>query len=324
MQTETIITHRGRRVEQLPLLYTGRVFKQTGDTEGCPLSGISRRMGKNTIPFWRNEVTDIYERILSLKEAGKGGVLVTVVERRGSTPSEPGMKMLVTTDGNTYGTVGGGTLENHAIEQAKQLLASRKTVLQKYSLDDAALDEDAVSLPMVCGGSVTLFYESIGTGLSVFIFGAGHVGGALAGILAMLGYTPTVIDSRKEILDPVEAAVKIPVDTYAEAGSAVRVPEGSYLVICTHSHEYDYQVLKTVYTEKWNPAYVGVVASRKKAAEIMDRLYKEVGKNIGTRFLYMPVGLDIGGRSAHEIAVSIVSEMQSVRYGKKTPHLRIT
>ncbi len=273
---------------------------------------------------WRKAaVSDIYERILLLKKSGKTGVLITVVERSGSVPADPGSKMLVTVQGETFGTVGGGSLENHAIERAKEILATRKSMLQKYSLDIGKTTDDVVSLPMVCGGNVTLFYEFLAATLLVFIFGAGHVGSALARHLSSLGYEPTVVDSRKDILDTVEGALKLPVDSYAVVSEKISVLEGSFIVIATHSHEYDYQVLKSVYTAGWHPRYIGAVASKKKAKEIMDRLYRDVGKDVDTRNLFMPVGLDIGGRSVDEIAVSIVSEMQAVRYGKEVPHLRI-
>jgi len=269
-------------------------------------------------------VSDIYERILSLKRSGKAGVLVTVVERSGSVPADPGSKMLVTVRGEAFGTVGGGSLENHAIDRAKEILATRKSLLQRYSLDSGKTTDDTICLPMVCGGNATLFYEFIAATLSVFIFGAGHVGSALIRHLSGLGYEPTVIDSREDILDTVESAHKVPVDSYTAVTEKISVPEGSFIVVATHTHEHDYQVLKCVYSAGWEPAYTGVVASKKKAKEIMDRLYGELGKVIETRNLFMPVGLDIGGRSVDEIAVSIVSEMQAVRYGKQVPHLRIT
>jgi len=269
-------------------------------------------------------VSDIYEKILSLKKSGKAGVLITVVERSGSVPADPGSKMLVTARGDTFGTVGGGSLENHAIERAKEILVSTKSLLQKYSLDSKKITDDTVSLPMVCGGNVTLFYEFLAATLSVFIFGAGHVGNALVRHLSSLGYEPTVIDSRKDILDTVEGALRVPVDSYTAVGEKISVPEGSFIVIATHSHGSDYEVLKSVYIAGWKPGYTGVVASKKKAKEIKDRLYGEVGKDIDTRNLFIPVGLDIGGRSVDEIAVSIISEMQAVRYGKQVPHLRIT
>jgi len=267
-------------------------------------------------------VSDIYERILSLKKSGKAGVLVTVVESSGSVPADPGSKILVTAGGETFGTVGGGSLENHAIERAKEILVTQKSLLQKYSLDTAS--KDAFSLPMACGGNVTLFYEFLAATLSVFIFGAGHVGSALVRHLSSLGYEPTVIDSRKDILDTVEGALKVPVDSYTAVGEEISFPEGSFIVIATHSHGSDYEVLKNIYIAGWKPGYTGVVASKKKAKEIKDRLYGEVGKDIDTRNLFMPVGLDIGGRSVDEIAVSIISEMQAVRYGKQVPHLRTT
>ncbi len=250
-------------------------------------------------------------------------MLVTVVERSGSVPADPGSKMLVTDRGETYGTVGGGSLENHAIEKAKEVLVSQKSLLQKYSLDKGKAPKDAVSLPMICGGTVALFYEFLPAALSVFVFGAGHVGHALVGHLGSLGYTPTVVDSRKDVLDAVGGVLKVPIDSYAAVGEKISVPGGGFIVIATHTHEYDYEVLKGVYSAGWKPRYTGVVASKKKACEIMERLYKEMGKEIDTRNLFMPVGLDIGGRSVDEIAVSIISEMQAVRYGKKVPHLRI-
>ncbi len=269
-------------------------------------------------------VSDIYERILSMKKSGKAGVIITVVERSGSVPADPGSKMLVTAKGETFGTVGGGSLENHAIEKAKEILVTGKSLLQKYSLDSGKSPDDTVFLPMVCGGDVTLFYDFLAATLSAFVFGAGHVGSALVRHLSSLGYEPTVIDSRKEILDTIQGALKVSVDSYAAVSEKISVPEGGFIVVATHTHEHDYQVLKCVYSTGWKPRYTGVVASKKKAREIMDRLYKEVGNDIDTHSLFMPVGLDIGGRSVDEIAVSIISEMQAVRYGKQVPHLRIT
>jgi xanthine dehydrogenase accessory factor len=62
-----------------------------------------------------------------------------------------------------------------------------------------------------------------------------------------------------------------------------------------------------------------LIASRRKAPVMTARLKEELGKEIDLSALYSPVGLDIGGASPDEIAISIISELQAVR-NNKTGH----
>jgi xanthine dehydrogenase accessory factor len=263
---------------------------------------------------------EIYEQIIRLNRSGEAAVLVTVVDRSGSAPQDPGAKLLVTSQGNVFGTVGGGALESEAIETAKELLQKKTSGLQKYSLGKRGSPVDEVELGMMCGGSATLFYEYLGKSDCIFIFGAGHVGKALLHHLKDSGSVVTVIDSREEMLKGVEGAVTLHVEDYGEIEKKVTVSDGSYLIVATHSHDSDFDVLKCIYSSPWRPCYVGALASKKKAQAMIQKLKEEIGEGVDLQNLYMPVGLDLGGRSVDEIAVSIIAEIQSLKYKKTGLH----
>ena len=259
---------------------------------------------------------DIYEVIGNLRRSGVPCVIVTVVDRTGSAPQDPGAKLLVTLDGDITGTVGGGSLESVAIETAKEVFETQKSTLKKYSLGEHGSSVDAVELGMMCGGSATLFYEYIGKQDSVIIFGAGHVGKALLYHLKRAGVLITVVDSREEMLGQVQGAEKKLIRDYGRLTEEISVPDKSYIVVCTHSHDLDFEILKAIYTSGWKPAYVGALASSRKAATMKKKLFEKCGKETDINNLFMPVGLDIGGRSVDEIAVSIIAEIQGLKYGK--------
>jgi xanthine dehydrogenase accessory factor len=261
-------------------------------------------------------LSDIYDELLNLRQSGGSGVLVTVVDTSGSVPQDPGAKLLLTSTGDVFGTVGGGSLESEAIKTAREALKKRRSVLKQYSLGERGNSLGAVELGMICGGSATLFYEYLGATDHFYIFGAGHVGKALLYHLRSRDALITMIDSREDMLERPDGAVKIHIPDYTDILKKLTVPDGSYIIIATHSHDSDLEVLKCVYSSSWNPAYVGVIASRRKAGTMLKKLLDEVGKGIDLSNLYMPIGLDLGGRSVDEIAISIIAEIQGLKYGK--------
>lgn len=258
----------------------------------------------------------VYESIVQARQRGEGAVLITVVEAHGSTPARAGAKMLVRAGGERVGTVGGGTLEQEAAAKARELLASRGSLLLRYALteDDRALEGDPIAMP--CGGNATLFFDYIGHSHFAFIFGGGHVGHTLARALGPLPYYVTVIDYRPEIAEGLVGADRVIVADYLAALEGVPVPPGSYFIVATPSHEADYEVLRHVMEADWRPAYVGMVGSTRKVRASFDRLYQELGDAAPWDVLYSPIGLDVGGPTPNEIAISIIAEMQAVRYGK--------
>ena len=66
------------------------------------------------------------------------------------------------------------------------------------------------------------------------------------------------------------------------------------------------------------PAYIGLLSSRNKAGKLIEKLKTDLGKDIDISILHAPVGLDIGGSSIEEISISILSELQSVKYEKSS------
>ena len=261
-------------------------------------------------------MNDIYEQILHVHKSGKDAMLVTVVEREGSVPAPPGTKMLVYPDGRSIGTVGGGALEKIARRRAVELLQDRRSTLARYALGgDEVLLSGEEPTGMICGGRAALFFDYIGHGAQLVILGGGHVGQALLHHARALGFYVTSIDHRPELAASLEDAGRVLVGDYVAVLDSHPMPHGSYYVIATPSHTFDYAVLKRVMTSDWQPAYVGVIGSKAKALANAQRLAQEV-PDVNWDVLYCPVGLDIGGPSPDEIAISILAEIQALRHDK--------
>ena len=262
-------------------------------------------------------MSKVFDAMMRFKNNGESCILVTVVEKKGEGPVEVGKKMVVSETGEAFGTVGGGQIEYVARENCKTLLKKRESFMEEYSLSRGKLIEDAKTLSMVCGGIVTLFYEFIGVKNNVYIFGAGHVGQALTNVLNKMNYHITVIDERKSVYDAFTGANvkvhKLFVDYIIEDG----IKENSMIVVCTPSHEHDYNVINKVIELNIKPAYIGMLCSPEKLIDYLKTTYNLFGENVDLKNFYSPIGLDTGGGSPEEIAISIAAEMLAIGYNKE-------
>jgi len=266
---------------------------------------------------------DIYEKLIEFKQKHIDMVLVTAVEKEGEGPVEVGKKMLVVDEHTFFGTVGGGALEHYAIQKALTLIKNRHHLTEKYLLDKGKVIEDTKTLPMVCGGQVTLYYEFIGFRNHVYLFGGGHVGRALAEVLKTLQFYVIMIDERKPIVDAfVDAHEKHHmrfIDYIKEHG----IKEDSLVVVVTPSHTSDYHVINQIIEQQLKPKYVGMMCSIEKLKDYLKETYQRFGRDIDLSRFYSPIGLNLGGGSPEEIAISIASELLAIEHGKsEIKHMR--
>lgn len=187
-------------------------------------------------------------------------VRVRITGARGSTPRETGAEMIVGAGGVT-GTIGGGALEYMAIDRARQMLARGEAA----AVMDIPLGPE---IGQCCGGRVTLALDRGPAtppppGPEVLIFGAGHVGRALARALLPLPLRPRLIDSRAEELALAEGLPAtlspIPEAEIRRAGSAAA------FVVMTHDHALDFLIAAEALARS-DAAYVGMIGSRSKRA----------------------------------------------------------
>lgn len=262
---------------------------------------------------------DLFEKLSELRKQGKDVVIVTVTEKDGMGPADVGKKMLVSEGNIAYGTVGGGAIEYYAREKCKEVLLNRQSFTEKYVLIDreVKVDDGSIVLPMACGGKATLFYEFLGPKQYVYIFGAGHCGAALARVLKPLGFFTTIIDERDYVINALDDSADVKVNEgFVEYISKHGIPDGRFIVVCTPSHTNDYNVLNKILEMKIKPKYFGMLCSKKKIADYLEKSYTAHGKDIDLSNFYSPIGLQTGGDSPEEVAISIVGEILSVYYGK--------
>lgn len=260
---------------------------------------------------------NLYSRLLEYNEQKIPVIMITVVSKKGDGPVEVGKKMMVTKNGHAYGTVGGGALEYNAREYCKTLFAQGKSTLQKYLLNEGTILEDTMTLPMVCGGVVELFYEYIGAKGYVTIFGGGHCSQALLKILKTMDYHVTVIEERLDVFEQIEGADRKVNINYVDFVEAEGLSDDNYVIIATPSHKHDYQVMFKVLELKLKPKYIGMLCSKKKLANFLQETYDTFGSDVDLTNFYAPIGLNIGGGSPEEIAISIAAEMLTIEYEKK-------
>ncbi|WCR09918.1 xanthine dehydrogenase accessory protein XdhC [Paracoccus stylophorae] len=197
-------------------------------------------------------------------------IRVRVIRAQGSTPRDEGAEMFVGPD-RIEGSIGGGQLEYMAIDRARQMLESREAEAQM----DVPLGPE---IGQCCGGRVLLQLDRDGPTPQqqpdVLVFGAGHVGRALALALRPLPVNPLLIDSRPEELAQAAPGLATRLTPLPEAELRAARP-GSAVVILTHDHALDF-LLAAEALSRNDLAYVGMIGSATKRARF-DRFARERG-----------------------------------------------
>ncbi len=150
----------------------------------------------------------------------------------------------------------------------------------------------------------------------VFVFGAGHVGAAIARAAAAAGFRVVVIDDRSEYADASRFADDIAVLAADVETALARYPltVGDAVVIATRGHRNDALILERIAT---SPAgYVGLLGSRRKKAVVTKGLKAAGVPAKSLQRVRVPVGLPIGAVTPEEIAVSVVAELIGWRRGE--------
>lgn len=248
----------------------------------------------------------VFRAALDLMASGEPAALATVIRVSGSTPQQPGARILLTRGGSIVGTVGGGRIEQVVLEQLSEVLASGHTKVVKHHLTR--------QLGMCCGGEMELFLEPLSSTQRLYFFGAGHIALPTARLAKEAGFAVTIIDEREELNTPERFpdAVRLTLDPEHAIERELTWGSGSFVVICTHDHNLDMDLLRRCARQK--QSYLGLVGSRRKVTRLVDQIQQRE-PDLDLSRVRGPVGLDIGAVSPAEIGISIVSEMIAVLRG---------
>jgi len=141
------------------------------------------------------------------------------------------------------------------------------------------------------------------------LFGAGHVAHAVARAAAPCGFELIVIDERADwnTLERFPTARVRRVEPVEDTLSGLTFRPTDYVVIATHNHDFDRQILGAVLR---TPAdYVGMIGSTRKVEKTFRQLRIEGLDEATLSRAHAPIGLDIMAETPEEIAVAIVGEL---------------
>jgi xanthine dehydrogenase accessory factor len=252
---------------------------------------------------------DIYQEIVSLRQAGRRGALATITNVRGSIPSFQTSKMLVRDDGSIAGTIGGGCVEAEVWQAAREVMEEEKPRTLTFNLNQ----NPKYDTGLVCGGTLEVFIEPILPAPVLYLFGAGHVAYSTFKVARTAGFDVVVIDDRESYAnrERFPDAREVIAEDFEQACARLSPNQTSYIVIVTRGHRDDMRVLRwAVHT----PArYVGMIGSLRKTISIYKELEKEGLDPALFERVHAPVGVEIGAVTPEEIAVAIVAEMIAFR-----------
>jgi len=259
------------------------------------------------------------EQLMPLIESRRDHVVVTLTALRGSAPQVIGAKMIITSEGLFWGTVGGGKIEAHAIQYAQKLL---------QNLDDSAMQTWNLQkdIGMSCGGEVSLFFDGhYFSNWVVAIFGAGHVAQELCRVMQTWPCRIKIFDTRPEWLEKLPQAVNIEKKLSSNlAAEVASLPKNTYLLSLTQGHATDLPVLTEALNRHEDFAFLGVIGSHVKAGKIKMELRIAGVSDLAIERLVCPVGLPIGNNTPPEISISIAAQLISLRTPNDSLARRLT
>jgi len=242
------------------------------------------------------ERTAIYDKLKESIEEERLVALATVVAGPGL-----GEQMLLWPDGSFLGDVGPRELEKHVEDLVAELFGS-------FASERRTFD--------VTGEEVEVFVEVHPPRPKLIIVGAVHVAIPLVTFAKALGLRTIVVDPRTAFAtrDRFPHADELDSRWPDEALEAIGVNENTFVALLSHDLKLDVPALEIVLRR---PArYVGALGSKKTHAKRVAALLERGISDDAIARIHNPIGLDLGGRKAEEIAVAVIAEMVAVSHGR--------
>lgn len=246
---------------------------------------------------------DILQIALKAVQNGQSCAFATIVEATPKgTPRKSGAKMVVLSDGTTFGTIGGGRNEKAAQVECLKAISTGKPTCITY-------DYFGKEGQSICGGQTKVFIEPFIGKKHLIICGAGHIALPLSALGKILNFKVTIVDDRKNYANKTRFphVDGIFVGSHAKSLKKIKIDESCFITIVTQGNEYDYECLKVAI--KTNAAYIGVISSQAKRVKFFRRLKESGTASAEIRKVHAPMGLNIGAQTPEEIAISIMSEI---------------
>jgi xanthine dehydrogenase accessory factor len=217
------------------------------------------------------------------------------------TGEQPGAKLLIHDDGRSLGSLVPAQLNSEVLSDAEQLLPAGEAATRAFE---------------VVGETVEVYLESHLPPRRMVIIGAVHTAIPLVSFAKELGYRTTVVDAREMFAteERFPHADELIVAWPDEALSEMRLGPQTDIVMLAHDPKFEDPAMEVALQSR--AGYIGAMGSKNTSAERNERLKSRGFSDEQIARIHGPIGLNIGGKTPPEIAVSIIAEIIAVRRGK--------
>ncbi len=264
---------------------------------------------------------DFFERLSRLKREGQSFTTATVVSRRAPVSSHIGDRAIIFADGRMEGFVGGSCSREIVRKQALEALRLGKPRLVLIRPDATletlqhAADAESIVVPMTCAseGAADVYLEPHTPARVLLVAGFTPVAQAVAALAGMLEYEVVRVVTREELRDLEAAPCKLVAlqDLNAYLESLLENIRSSMAAVVASQGHYDEPALELILNAR--VGFVGLLASRKRAATVRELLELQGMDTSLTAKIRNPIGLDINAKTPSEVAVSILAEIIASR-----------
>jgi xanthine dehydrogenase accessory factor len=274
---------------------------------------------------------ELLQRIAALQREGVAFALATVVARKAPVSSHLGDAAIVFEDGRIEGYIGGGCSQEILRVQALEALRTGEPRLVRISPDTIpgapgypeTADDDSgnyVRVRMTCAsqGALDLYVEPYPLLPALVVIGAMPIARAVAELGGFLGYDVLRVRDPDESsgADPASATLSPEVLAGPLEALPSRFRTRQIFGVCASMGEYDDVGIDALLRAK--AAYIALVASRPRCQAVLDALTARGWSDADLEAVHNPAGLDIGAKTAPEVALSIMAEITRWRRERKT------
>ena len=245
--------------------------------------------------------------VVAATEAGRR--IYTAVVTRSPGGALTGRRWWLMEGASGTGSETGGSLGDPALDEA--VAAAATTIFPARETSGGASRDFEYRDSAGTAATATVYVELYAPPAKMVVVGAGHVAAPLARLAAMLGLRVEVLDDRHQFADPSRFpdAAAVRVIDFRDPFADTPLAPADHVVLVTRGHRFDYECLVRLLHMSRPPSYIGMIGSRRRVRATHEQLAREGFTLEEMKRVRAPVGLDLGGQTPAEIAVSVAAEI---------------